>query len=233
MSEPLNALLIEDLEDDALLTLRELKRGGFDIVWERVETPEALHAALLNHPWDIILSDYNLPKFNAPLALQIVKQSDPNLPFVVISGTIGEASAVELMRQGANDYLMKGNLTRLAEVVRRELREAQIRLERQQAELELARTKERLQLAITGSGIGLWDWDIHSGNVIFNERWAEIVGYSVEELEPLNSESAMQMIHPDDLRIVILALEQHFRQEKETYECEMRMRHKLGGWVWV
>jgi PAS domain S-box-containing protein len=233
MSEPLNALIIEDLEDDALLTLRELKRGGFNVVWERVETAEALRAALSNRSWDIILSDYNLPSFKAPLALQIVKQIEPNIPFVVISGTIGEASAVELMRQGANDYLMKGKLTRLAEVVRRELREAEIRLERQQAELELTRTKERLQLAIAGSGIGLWDWDVPSGNLIFNERWAEIIGYSMEELELLNAETVKEKIHPDDLQISTLALEQHFRKEKETYECEMRMRHKMGAWVWV
>ena len=233
MSDPLNALIIEDLEDDTLLTLRELKRGGFNVVWERVETAEALRNALLNHPWDIVLSDYNLPKFNAPMALQIVKQIQPNIPFIVISGTIGEASAVELMRQGANDYLMKGRLTRLAEVVRRELREAEIRLERQQAALELARTKERLQLAIAGSGIGLWDWDVPSGNLIFNERWAEIIGYTIEELEFLNAETVKEKIHPDDFQSVTLALEQHFRKEKETYECEMRMRHKLGGWVWV
>lgn len=233
MSDPLNALIIEDLEDDTLLTLRELKRGGFNVVWERVETAEALRNALLNHPWDIVLSDYNLPQFNAPMALQIVKQIQPNIPFIVISGTIGEASAVELMRQGANDYLMKGRLTRLAEVVRRELREAEIRLERQQAALELARTKERLQLAIAGSGIGLWDWDVPSGNLIFNERWAEIIGYTIEELEFLNAETVKEKIHPDDFQSVTLALEQHFRKEKETYECEMRMRHKLGGWVWV
>ncbi|MBD2175771.1 response regulator [Pseudanabaena sp. FACHB-1998] len=234
MSEPLNALLIEDSEDDALLTLRELKRGGFNVVWERVETAETLRTVLLSRPWDIVLSDYNLPpSFNAPMALEIVKQINPNLPFVVISGTIGEASAVELMRQGANDYLMKGKLIRLAEVVRRELREAEIRLERQQSALELARTKERLQLAIAGSGIGLWDWDVPSGNLIFNERWAEIIGYSIEELEFLNAETVRQKIHPDDLQIAILALEKHFRQEKETYECEMRMCHKLGGWVWV
>jgi PAS domain S-box-containing protein len=233
MSEPLNALIIEDLEDDALLTVRELKRGGLDVVWERVETAEALRNALLSRSWDIVLSDYNLPSFKAPMALQIVKQIEPNIPFVVISGTIGEASAVELMRQGANDYLMKGNLTRLAEVVRRELREAEIHLERQQAELELTRTKERLQLAIAGSGIGLWDWDVPSGNLIFNDRWAEIIGYSIEELELLNAETVKEKIHPDDLQISTLALEQHFRKEKETYECEMRMRHKMGAWVWV
>ena len=233
MSEPLNALIIEDLEDDTLLTLRELKRGGFNVVWERVETADALRKALLNHPWDIVLSDYNLPQFNAPMALQIVKQIQPNIPFIVISGTIGEASAVELMRQGANDYLMKGKLTRLAEVVRRELREAEIRLERQQAALELARTKERLQLAIAGSGIGLWDWEVQSGTVVVNERWAEMIGYSMEELESLNTETVKQKIHPDDFQIFNLSLEQHFRKESETYECEMRMRHKLGAWVWV
>ena len=151
MIDSLKVLSIEDSEDDALLVMRELRRGGFTVVWERVETAEDLQKALAKQTWDVIISDYHLPKFDASRALQIVKHDFPDLPFIVVSGLIGETSAVELMKAGAHDYLMKGSLTRLAEAVRREIREAQIRLERQRSKQELDSAQERLQLAIEGS----------------------------------------------------------------------------------
>ena len=233
MSEPLTVLMIEDSEDDALLVLRELQRDGFDITWERVETAEALGRTLSSGGWDVIISDYRLPKFDAPAALKIVKQSHPDLPFIVVSGTVGEASAVALMKAGAHDYLMKDSLTRLPEAVRREVREAQIRLERRQATLELDRTKERLQLAIEGSGIGLWDWSVQTGALTLNERWAEIIGYTLQELEPISVETWRHYTHPEDLPKATVALEQHFCKETQVYECELRMHHKSGRWVWV
>ncbi|MEE3716332.1 response regulator [Tumidithrix elongata RA019] len=233
MSEPLHVLIVEDAEDDALLTLRELRRGGFNVVYERVETAEALRVALVSQPWDAVLSDYNLPGFNAPMALQIVKQSQPNLPFIVISGTIGEASAVELMKSGAHDYLMKGNLTRLPEMVRREVREAQMRLERRQAAIELEQTQERLQLAIEGSGIGLWDWSVQTGAMTINQRWAEMLGYTLEELEPIGIDTWQHNAHPEDLQKLSIDLESHFRQETKIYERELRMRHKSDAWFWI
>jgi PAS domain S-box-containing protein len=233
MSEPLNLLMIEDSEDDALLVLRELRRDGFDVTWERVETAEALGRALSSSGWDVIISDYRLPKFDAPAALKIVKQSQPDLPFIVVSGTVGEASAVALMKAGAHDYLMKDCLTRLPEAVRREVREAQIRLERRQATLELDRTKERLQLAIEGSGIGLWDWSVQTGALTLNERWAEIIGYRLQELEPISVETWRHYTHPEDLAKATVALEQHFCKETPVYECELRMHHKSGRWIWV
>jgi PAS domain S-box-containing protein len=233
MSDSLHVLMVEDSEDDALLILRELRRNGFNVIWERVETAEALRLALQNQHWDVILSDYNLPGFNAPMALEIVQQSRLNLPFIVVSGTIGETSAVELMKAGAHDYLMKGNLTRLPEAIRRELREAQVRLERQQAKAVLDQTKERLQLALEGSGIGLWDWSVPTGVVTLNDRWAEMIGYSLSELEPISIQTWRHYTHPDDLQKATVALEQHFRQVTQVYECELRMRHKLGMWVWV
>ena len=233
MSEPLSVLMIEDSEDDALLVLRELRRDGFDVIWERVETANALSSALASRSWDLIISDYRLPGFDAPAALKIVKQNQPNLPFIVVSGTVGETSAVGLMKAGAHDYLMKGSLTRLSEAVRREVREAQIRSERQQATLELDQTKERLQLAIEGSGIGLWDWSIQTGAITLNERWAEIIGHTLEELEPVSIETWRHHTHPEDLQKATVALEHHFRQKTQVYECELRMRHKSGRWVWV
>jgi len=233
MNESLNVLIVEDLEDDALLVLRELRRGGFDVVWERVETAEDLRTALPCRPWDILISDYRLPGFNAPAALAILQQSQLDIPFIVVSGTIGETLAVELMKAGAHDYLMKDKLTRLPEAVRREVRDAQIRSERQQAAIELDQTKERLRLAIEGSGIGLWDWSVQTGALTLNDRWAEMIGYTLQELEPTSIETWQQHVHPNDLQQATLLLEQHFRQEIPSHVCELRMRHKLGRWVWV
>ncbi|TYQ28134.1 response regulator [Pseudanabaena sp. UWO311] len=233
MNDTLKVLSIEDSEDDALLVMRELRRAGFTVVWERVETAEDLQNALTNQTWDVIISDYHLPKFNASRALQIVKQDFPDLPFIVVSGVIGETSAVELMKAGAQDYLMKGKLTRLAEAVRREIREAQIRVERQRSKQELDSAQERLQLAIEGSGIGLWDWNIQTGAVTINDRWTEIIGYSMDELAPISFETWQQHTYPDDSQEVNLALEQYLRQETPNYECELRMLHKSGAWIWV
>ncbi|WP_271254274.1 PAS domain S-box protein [Pseudanabaena sp. Chao 1811] len=233
MAEPLKILIIEDSEDDALLLLRELRHSGFQLVWERVETSEALRHALQHQAWDVIISDYHLPTLDAPTALEIVKQCQLDLPFIVVSGTIGEIAAVEMMRQGANDYLMKGHLARLAEAIRREIRESEIRRERLRSRLELEQTQERLQLALENSGIGLWDWWVQTGAVTLDDRWAEILGYTPDELQPISIATWLNNLHPEDLPRANLGLEKHFRRETETYECELRMRHKLGAWVWV
>ncbi|TYQ26915.1 response regulator [Pseudanabaena sp. UWO310] len=233
MTDSLKILNIEDSEDDSLLLLRELRRGGFNVTWKRVETAEALREALARQSWDAIISDYHLPKFDASDALAIVKQNYPNLPFIVVSGKIGETAAVELMKAGAHDYLMKDGLARLAEAVRREVREAQIRWERQCTKLELDRAKERLQLAIEGSGIGLWDWDIAAGVININSRWAEIIGYTLTEIEPINFETWQRYLHPDDFKKANLLIEQHFSHKIQSYECELRMQHKAGSWVWI
>jgi len=134
MSEPLNVLMVEDCETDAMLILYELRRGGFNPIWQRVQTAQELHIALNNRTWDVIISDYRLPEFNAPMALEIAKQSQQDIPFILVSGTIGEVSAVEMMKAGAHDYVMKDNLNRLPVAVRRELRDAQVRAERKQAQ---------------------------------------------------------------------------------------------------
>ncbi|MBD2695144.1 response regulator, partial [Anabaena catenula] len=147
MSQPLNVLIVEDSEADAMLVLRELHRGGFNPIWERVQTAQELSAALNRCSWDVILSDYRLPGFNAPAALEIVKQSHKDIPFILISGIIGEVSAVEMMKAGADDYVMKGNLNRLPEAVRREMRDAQVRAERQQAQAELENQKTSPEIA--------------------------------------------------------------------------------------
>ncbi|HEY5512862.1 MAG TPA: response regulator, partial [Geomonas sp.] len=127
MSQRLKVLLVEDSEEDCLLLLRELTRGGYAPVHRRVETAPHLQQALETEPWDLILSDYRMPAFDAPAALNVLHESGQDIPFIIVSGKIGEDLAVAAMKSGANDYLMKGNLARLVPVVERELREAEDR----------------------------------------------------------------------------------------------------------
>lgn len=137
MSTQLRILLVEDLEDDAQLLLREIQRGGYDIYSERVETRPAMQMALARQNWDLIICDYSLPNFNAPEALALMQAGGYNLPFIIVSGTIGEETAVAALKAGADDFLIKGNLPRLLPAIQRELRDAEDRHERIQREREL------------------------------------------------------------------------------------------------
>ena len=133
MTKPLRALVVEDSADDTELLLRELKHGGYDPTHVRVETPEAMNAELATKAWNIVFSDFSMPHFNAFDALALLRQTEIDIPFIIVSGTIGEDRAVTAMKAGAHDYILKGNLKRLVPAVERELREARVRQERRQA----------------------------------------------------------------------------------------------------
>jgi len=136
---PLRVLIVEDSEDDALLLLRELERGGYEPDHERVYTPEAMKEALADSEWDAIVSDYHMPHFGALEALKMWRETGSEAPFIVVSGKVGEDVAVEMMKTGAYDYVMKDNLARLCATVERGLEEARQRRERKRAERELRR----------------------------------------------------------------------------------------------
>jgi len=144
---PLRVLIVEDSEDDADLLLRELRRGGYAPAFERVDTPGAMRAALDRNSWDIVLSDFSLPQFSGLAALALLQERGPDLPFILLSGTIGEETAVAAMKAGAHDFMLKGHLARLVPAIERELREAGERRARRQAELDLQRLNVELALA--------------------------------------------------------------------------------------
>ena len=146
MNRPLRVLLIEDSVDDALLLERELRRGGYDLTSHRIDTPEAMTNALVNHTWDLILADYSMPQFGGIAALQQLQESGFDIPFIVVSGSIGEDKAVAAMKAGAHDYMMKGNLKRLVTAIERELRDAEVRRERKAAIEEVKRNLERIKI---------------------------------------------------------------------------------------
>ncbi|HET6594426.1 MAG TPA: HD domain-containing phosphohydrolase [Anaerolineales bacterium] len=137
MTTYLRILLVEDSEDDASLLLREVRRGGYEIEFERVETAGAMRAALARQQWDLIICDFSLPSFSAPNALGVLKESDIDLPFIIVSGTIEEESAVDALKAGAHDFITKGNFARLLPAIERERKEAAVRRERREHEREL------------------------------------------------------------------------------------------------
>src|SRR6476660_7335108 len=131
---PLRLLLVEDSEHDATLLIEHLRHGGYEPEFTRVDSAEALNKALARHEWDMVIADYTMPGFSGTAALAIVRERGLEVPFILVSGTIGEDIAVEAMKNGANDYIIKNNLNRLLPAINRELRDAEVRRERTRAE---------------------------------------------------------------------------------------------------
>jgi sigma-B regulation protein RsbU (phosphoserine phosphatase) len=188
---PLRVLIIEDSEFDARILVSTLKQGGYQPAFQRVETAETLRAALANEKWDIILSDYNMPSFSAPEALKIVQDSGLDLPFIIISGGIGEDVAVAAMKAGANDYLMKGNLARLAPAVERELREAAIRAARRHAEEALRESEQRYRLLWENSTDAMVLMNAENVIQFANPAAEEIFGWNPNDLVGQNFETLL------------------------------------------
>jgi signal transduction histidine kinase len=145
MHKQLHLLIVEDSEDDAELIIHEIRRSGYKCVVQRVEEAAAMCTALENHQWNAVISDFNLPRFSALAALQTVQRTDRDIPFIVVSGTVGEDVAVQMLHAGAHDYIMKDNLRRLVPALERSIRDAAVRRERRQAEEVLTSTLEELQ----------------------------------------------------------------------------------------
>ena len=167
MSTPLRVLLVEDSPDDATLVLRELQRAGFAPTHERVETVEGMQAAL-RKPWDIVLADYRLPHFGGLAALAEVKASGLDLPFIIVSGAIGEDVAVAVMKAGAHDYLMKDKLARLGPAVRRELSETDGRRQQRQAQAAVAAGDARYRMLFEHSPHPIWIEDFSAVKAVFD-----------------------------------------------------------------
>ncbi len=153
MAKALRALFVEDSTDDAELLLRELRRGGFDVTFNRVDTAEGMNAALDKEHWDIIFCDYSMPRFNAPAAFALMKEKTRDIPFIIVSGTIGEETAVEAMRTGVHDYILKDKLARFLPAVERELHEATHRAERRKMQDQLMIADRMASMGTLAAGL--------------------------------------------------------------------------------
>lgn len=172
----LRALIVEDNEDDAVMLLRQLTRDGYEVEFERVYEAETMETALTAREWDIVLSDYSMPRFDGLMALAILKKTGMDIPFMVISGTIGEETAVQAMLAGVDDYFVKGNLSRLVPAIERELKEAANREGRRRAEKDLEQNKLRLQIALQAAGMGVWEINVRTGAAYLSPECFQILG---------------------------------------------------------
>jgi len=224
MSEPLRVLIVEDSEDDALLVLAELRRAGYPVDWTRVQTAETMRRALADRSWDIIISDYRMPHFNAPAALAVLREFNLDLPFILVSGTIGEETAVASLQAGAHDFILKSRLARLAPAVARELDEARMRRERREA-LEALKRQEAYFRALTENATDMISVIGPDGTFLYGSPSArrllggERVGQNV-----------FDSIHPDDLPRLRETFEALRQDPRLRPTVEVRFRRADGSW---
>lgn len=218
---PLRLLMIEDSESDAGLVLWQLKHGGYEVKYERVEDAAQMRAALCSK-WDVIIADFHLPDFDAPSALRILQESELDIPFIVVSGAIGEETAVELMKSGARDYVMKDKLSRLPPVIERELQEARNRQLQKQAHEALIASERNLKNSQRVAHIGHWIVDPVSGAQTWSDEMYRIFGIEKEgEGQDLNAVWE-RAVHPDDQERVFSAYD-----SRELIDNKIEMEFRI------
>lgn len=234
MAEFIRLLLIEDNEADAELVRLELERGGFKLEWQRVQTESQLRHALEEREWDLIISDYAMPQFDGIQAFQVVRSLCLDVPFIFVSGALGEDRAVEAMRAGARDYLLKGNLTRLSVAVRRELsvRDTQ----RSERRLKASAKQEQLRyaMAVEASGTGIFEVRPDSEFPPYlSPRLLQILGRERAAFSSLAELSSWAdgLLHPEDAERARDALRGLLIGKDERCSCELRVLHADGHWI--
>ena len=225
MNPPLRVLLVEDSEADAELLARELKRAGFDVTWERVQSAAHLERALERSPWDIIVGDNSMPGFSGTEALALVRSRGLDIPFIFVSGTMGEDLAAQALEAGAGDALAKGNLRRLIPVIRRELRDAEERRGRRQTEAALRASEASYATLVEKAPLGIYRSTPAGRFLSANPALARMLGYaSVDEVLALNMTRDVYA-DPDERRRLI---EQDTYTERVYDELEATWKKQDG-----
>ncbi|HRQ22553.1 MAG TPA: response regulator, partial [Anaerolineales bacterium] len=169
LNKHLKLLLIEDSDDDASLLLRELQRAGYQVEFDRVETADEMQSSLSHQEWDVIICDYSLPKLDAPRALSILQAGGYDLPFIIVSGTIGEETAVEALIAGAHDFIIKGSLARLVPAIQRGLKDAEIRCKQREADEALGESIARFHSLFENSPVSIWEEDFSQVKIYLDD----------------------------------------------------------------
>src|SRR4030043_1964243 len=229
MGTPLRVLIIEDSEDDTLLIMHELKRGGYDPKYERVETAGAMNDALNQQGWDIVISDHSMPHFNSFNALDVLKKKGLDLPFFLVSGTNDEEMGVAAMKAGVHDYIKKGNLKRLIPAIARELRDAVVRQDRKRKEEALRESEKGYRQVIENATEIIYSLNAKGNFTYGNPTGLKVTGYSLQELRELNY---TDLVAPDHRERVSQAYINQFRERRPTSYIEFPFFNKSGEILW-
>jgi two-component system, cell cycle sensor histidine kinase and response regulator CckA len=230
MKTSLRVLHLEDSPRDAELIHSLLEEEGLDCEILHVKTREEFEAAIANNFFDVILSDFALPHYNGLTALDFARSKTPSVPFILLSGTVGEELAVQSLRTGATDYILKQKPARLVEAIRRALEEARERVKRQEAEEALRKSEERFQFAVRATNDVIWDWDLQTNNFWRNESFNKLFGYRAEEIEP-GAESWINRLHPEDKERVLSGLHALGERDDHVWSDEYRFRRADGTYA--
>ncbi|HLX69834.1 MAG TPA: PAS domain S-box protein [Verrucomicrobiae bacterium] len=216
-------LVVEDSENDMKLLLEELQRGGYEAVHERVQTPAELISALQRHAWDVVLSDYVLPQFSGPDALKLLRENGFDTPFIAISGVYGEEAAVDMMKAGANDYIVKSNLSRLVPAIERELEAAQSRRARVRAETAM----QFLAAIVESSDDAIYGKDLDGNIISWNKAAERIFGYTADEIIG----HSIAILYPVDRRDELIDTMERIRQGRRVGLYETVRLRKDGQFI--
>jgi two-component system cell cycle sensor histidine kinase/response regulator CckA len=229
----LRVLLVEDNDDDAELVVRTLERAGYEVSFDRVQTRATMALALERH-WDVVVSDYSMPAFDAPSAFRVLRERALDIPFIIVSGTVGEETAVEAMKLGVNDYLLKGKLTRLAPAIERELREREVRreseaaLRRSQKQLLDSETRSRALIERNADLISLFASD---GTTLYMSPAVEqILGGKPEDYV---GKSSFEFVDADDRDRMGGELSRLVQDPSQSIRAEFRATHVDGSTRWL
>ena len=225
----LRVLLVEDSEDDAALVLRELRRGGYEMIWERVDTGAGLTEALARQ-WDLVLCDYVMPQFSALAALQLIRARNDIVPVIIVSGEVGEDTAVGALKHGAHDFVSKNRLARLVPAVERELREAEDRRARKRAEAALRDSEARFRTLIENALDIIAILDADGTYRYASPSHERASGFTPAELVGRNG---FDFIHPDDAPRLMQLMAEGLATGRATAVVEYRFRCKDGSWRYV
>ncbi len=225
-NKKLKILVIEDSENDAFLLLREIRRLGYEVTSVRVETEDAVRSALAKEAWDLILCDYSLPHLDATRALNILKSTDLDMPFIIISGTIGEETAVDALKSGAHDFIVKGKFARLGPAIERELRDAKIRQERRQAEEDLREKEQLLSEAQRIGHIGSWSLYILNDSLQFSDEMYRLFGVVPQDFQH-TSPAFVELVYLADRPLVTQWIND-IKNGRPTRELDFRILHSNG-----
>jgi PAS domain S-box-containing protein len=224
MAIPLNILIVEDSQDDAELMVGALRQAGFEPNWKRVEK-ERDFLAEIKKPIDVILSDYSMPQFNGLRAVKLLRETGSDVPFILISGTVGEEIAVDAMKHGTTDYLLKDRIGRLGNAVHRAVREVEERAARRRAEESLRQTEQRLRIIFNESALGIALVAKDGHPVLTNTALQKMLGYTNEELSRMHFQ---EFTHPDDRAKGAGLFRQLLQGELKSYQLEKRYLRKDG-----
>lgn len=230
----LRVLIVEDSSDDTQLLLRHLQRGGYALQHRRVEEKEEMHWALQEEKWDLIISDHGMPSFNAFDALESMKKSGLDLPFIILSGTMGEEAAVEAMKAGAHDYIMKDNMTRLLPAVAREIRDAENRQKIRETEEALLESQARLKSYVENFQGILYQINLQNKRpTLLEGKILQYTGYGADAFKQ-GKRSWDAVIHPDDRPFVIEGQAGLVQGEINSLELEYRIVNQQDNRVrWI